>query len=202
MWQDPAPRVPRCSCGAGRVGKADRGRCIARRLGPSLPTLQSATWMAVTSPAMTRRNNAMIRFKSLAVATLIATCCTAAQADPVRIGFAAESLDYAPAFAAERLGLFKKHGVEAKLIVFRGGAAAQEAMSAGAADIIAYFAPAVALANQKGVREKMVGTVSAGHVGWNLIVKADSPIKSLQDLAGKKIGISAKATTSDMAALF
>jgi NitT/TauT family transport system substrate-binding protein len=86
--------------------------------------------------------------------------------------------------------------------VFRGGAAAQEAMSAGAVDIIAYFAPAVALANQKGIREKMVGTVSAGHVAWNLIVKADSPIKTLKDLAGKKVGISAKATTSDMAALF
>ncbi len=86
--------------------------------------------------------------------------------------------------------------------MFRGGAAAQEAMSAGAADIIAYFAPAVALANLKGVREKMVGTVSAGHVGWNLIVKADSSIKTLKDLDGKKVGISAKATTSDMAALF
>src|SRR5690349_2846673 len=110
-------------------------------------------------------------FKFVAVAAMLAGICTAAQADPVRIGFAAESLDYAPAFAAERLGLFKKHGVEAKLIVFRGGAAAQEAMGAGAADIIAYFAPAVALANQKGIREK-------------------------------KVGISAKATTSDMAALF
>jgi NitT/TauT family transport system substrate-binding protein len=141
-------------------------------------------------------------FKSVVVAAALAGLCTAAQADSVRIGFAAESLDYAPAFAAERLGLFKQHGLDVKLIVFRGGAAAQEAMSAGAADIIAYFAPAVALAASKGVREKMVGTVSAGHVGWNLIVKADSPIKSLQDLAGKKIGISAKATTSDMAALF
>ena len=144
----------------------------------------------------------MGRFKLLTVAALLATFSAAAQADPVRIGFAAESLDYAPAFAAERLGLFKKHDVEVKLIVFRGGAAAQEAMSAGAADIIAYFAPAVALANLKGVREKMVGTVSAGHVGWNLIVKADSPVRTLKDLAGRKVGISAKATTSDMAALF
>ena len=144
----------------------------------------------------------MGRFTSLAIAGLIVALSSAAQADPVRIGFAAESLDYAPAFAAERLGLFKKHGVEAKLIVFRGGAAAQEAMGAGAADIIAYFAPAVALANLKGIREKMVGTVSAGHVAWNLIVKKDSPLKTLKDLDGKKVGISAKATTSDMAALF
>src|SRR4051794_20946987 len=147
------------------------------------------------SPAITvTGEDAMSRFKSLAIAAVIVTFCGAAQAEPVRIGFAAESLDYAPAFAAERLGLFKKHGVEAKLIVFRGGAAAQEAMSAGATDIIAYFAPAVALAASKGVREKMVGTVSAGHVGWNLIVKADSPIRTLKELDGRKVGISAKAT--------
>jgi NitT/TauT family transport system substrate-binding protein len=151
---------------------------------------------------MTSWEEAVGRLTTLTIAVFIAALSAAAQADPVRIGFAAESLDYAPAFAAERLGLFKKHGVEAKLIVFRGGAAAQEAMSAGAADVIAYFAPAVALANQKGIREKMVGTVSAGHVAWNLIVKADSPIKTLKDLDGKKVGISAKATTSDMAALF
>src|ERR1700739_254503 len=96
--------------------------------------------------------------KTLMCAAIAVAFSATAQADPVRIGFAAESLDYAPAFAAERLGLFKKHGVEGRLIVFRGGAAAQEAMSAGAADIIAYFAPAVALAASKGIREKMVGT--------------------------------------------
>jgi ABC-type nitrate/sulfonate/bicarbonate transport system substrate-binding protein len=141
-------------------------------------------------------------FKTLLVAAALASLACGAQADQIRIGFAAESLDYAPAFAAERLGLFKKLNLDVKLIVFRGGAAAQEAMGAGAADIIAYFAPAVALAASKGVKERMVGTVSAGHVGWNAIVKADSPIKTIQDLAGKKVGISAKATTSDMAALF
>ena len=148
------------------------------------------------------REDAVRPLKTLAVAALIAACAAAAQAEPVRIGFAAESLDYAPAFAAERLGLFKKHNLDVKLIVFRGGAAAQEAMGAGATDIIAYFSPAVALAVSKGVKEKMVATVSAGHVGWNAIVKADSPIKTIQDLAGRKVGISAKATTSDVAALW
>jgi NitT/TauT family transport system substrate-binding protein len=123
-------------------------------------------------------------------------------AEPVRIGFAVESVDYSPAFAAERLGLFKKAGIEVKLITFRGGAAAQEALSAGAADIIGYFSPAVALAVSKGAKERMVGTVSAGHVGWNVVVSANSPIKTIQDLAGKKVGVTQKATTSDMAALW
>jgi NitT/TauT family transport system substrate-binding protein len=144
----------------------------------------------------------MRRLWSLGFAAALLLAAGGVKAEPIRIGFAAESVDYAPAWAAEKLGLFKKAGIEAKLITFRGGAAAQEALTAGSADIIAYFSPAVALAVSKGAREKMVGTVGAGHVGWNLIVKADSPFNSVKDLAGKKVGISAKATTSDMAALW
>jgi NitT/TauT family transport system substrate-binding protein len=144
----------------------------------------------------------MRRVWALGLVIGLAVAASSVNADPVRIGFAAESVDYAPAWAAEKLGLFKKAGVEVKLITFRGGAAAQEALSAGSADIIAYFSPAVALAVSKGAREKMVGTVGAGHVGWNVIVKADSSFKTVKDLAGKKVGISAKATTSDMAALW
>jgi NitT/TauT family transport system substrate-binding protein len=126
-----------------------------------------------------------------------------ANAAEIRIGFAnASSADYAPAFAAERLGSFKQAGLDVRLIAFRGGAAAQEALTAGAADIIAYFGPAVALAVSKGVKEKMVATILAGHSGWNLIVAADSPARSVRELAGKKIGISTKASTSDMAALW
>ena len=54
----------------------------------------------------------------------------------------------------------------------------------------------------EGVKEKMVATILAGHSGWNLIVPADSPAQSVKDLAGKKIGITTKASTSDMAALW
>ena len=142
---------------------------------------------------------------ALALATLLATWLplAAAQAAEIRIGFAnGSSADYAPAFAAEKLGSFKQAGLDVRLIAFRGGAAAQEALTAGAADIIAYFGPAVALAVSKGVKEKMVATILAGHSGWNLIVPTDSPARSVKDLAGKKIGISTKASTSDMAALW
>jgi NitT/TauT family transport system substrate-binding protein len=123
-------------------------------------------------------------------------------AEPVRIGFPADSVDYAPAYAAERLSLFKQRNLEVKLITFRGGAAVQEALNAGAADIICYFGPAVALAVSKGAKEKFVMTALAGAVGWNLIVKADSPFKTVKDLDGRKVGISTKASTSDMAALW
>ena len=125
-----------------------------------------------------------------------------AQAGEIRLGLVPENVFTAPAYAAEKLGLYKAAGLDVKFIVFRGGAAAQEAMSAAQVDVIDYFGPAVALAVSKGAKEKLVAVNIPGHTGWHVLVKADSPFKDIKDLAGKKIGISAKATTSDMAALW
>ena len=125
-----------------------------------------------------------------------------ASAGEIRLGLVPENVFTAPAYAAEKLGYFKDAGVSVKFIVFRGGAAAQEAMTAKQVDIIDYFGPAVALAISKGAKEKIVAVNMPGHTGWHIIVKADSPYKTVKDLAGKRIGISAKATTSDMAALW
>jgi len=125
-----------------------------------------------------------------------------AVADPVRIAFPADSVDFAPAYVAEKIGLFQKANLDVRLAVFRGGAAVQEAMSAGAVDMVAYFGPAVGLAVSKGAKEKFVMTVLAGAAGWNCIVRADSPIQTVKHLDGKKVGISSKASTSDVAALW
>jgi NitT/TauT family transport system substrate-binding protein len=123
-------------------------------------------------------------------------------AEPVRIAFPADSVDFAPAYVAQKIGLFKKANLDVQLTIFRGGAAVQEAMNAGAADLMSYFGPAVALAVSKGAKEKFVMAVLPGAAGWNCIVKSDSPIKTVKDLDGKKVGISSKASTSDMAALW
>jgi NitT/TauT family transport system substrate-binding protein len=136
---------------------------------------------------------------ALAVASVTAG---SAAAETVRIAFPADSVDFSPAYVAEKIGLFKKANVDVKLTVFRGGAAVQEAMSAGAADLMSYFGPAVALAVSKGAKEKFVMTVLPGAAGWNCIVKTDSPIKTVKDLDGKKIGVSSRASTSDMSALW
>jgi NitT/TauT family transport system substrate-binding protein len=142
-------------------------------------------------------------FAALIGAVLLASAAAGTcLAEPVRIAFPADSVDFAPAYVAQKIGLFRKSNIEAQLTVFRGGAAVQEAMNAGAADLMSYFGPAVALAVSKGAKEKFVMAVLPGAAGWNCIVKAASPIKSVKDLDGKKVGISSKASTSDMAALW
>ena len=125
-------------------------------------------------------------------------------AEKVRVGLAAPGYTpYAPVHAAAELGYYKAKGLDVELTVYRGGGAAQQALAAKAADMINYFPPGMALAVKKGVKEKIVaaGGTLTPH-GWHLLVRADSGVKSLADLAGKKIGVTSKASTTDFYALW
>jgi NitT/TauT family transport system substrate-binding protein len=129
---------------------------------------------------------------------------SAMAADKIRVGLAAPQFTpYAPVYAAEDLGYYKAKGLEAEITVYRGGGPAQEALAAGAADMISFFPPGVALAIQKGVKQKMVAAGgSLTPQGWHLLVTPDSPIRSLKDLADKKVGITSKGATTDFYALW
>src|SRR6202045_5281008 len=138
-----------------------------------------------------------------AVGALLA-CVSAADAQTtVKIGLAVPNYGpFAPVYAAEELGYYKENGVTAEITAYRGGPAAQEALAAGAADIINFFPPGVALAVKKGIKEKIVGIGSARPDGWHIVVMASSPFHAIADLAGKKIGITAKGATTDFYALW
>ena len=109
---------------------------------------------------------------------------------------------YAPVYLADELGYYKDNGVKVEITAYRGGGAAQEALAAGAADMINFFPPGVALAVKKGIKEKIVGIGSSTPVGWHIVVLSNSPYQSVKDLAGKKIGVTAKGSTTDFYALW
>ncbi len=104
--------------------------------------------------------------------------------------------------SAEELGYYKDNGVKVEVTAYRGGGAAQEALAAGAADMINFFPPGVALAVKKGIKEKIVGIGSSTPNGWHIVVMANSPYQAVKDLAGKKIGVTAKGSTTDFFALW
>lgn len=101
-----------------------------------------------------------------------------------------------PTYVAESLKLYEKYGIKAEITAYKGGAAAMEALAAGAADLINYFPPGVALAYNRGVKSKIVSAGTSKPKGWWIMVKSDSPIKSAKDLAGKKIGCTSVGSTT------
>lgn len=124
-------------------------------------------------------------------------------ATTVRIGVPTKT--YFPTIIAEtaiRQKLFEKEGIKAELTIYRSGAEGFEAIAAGAADIIFNSSMSVAGGLNKGVKVRNVANGGLGYYGWYLVVKPDSPIKSAADLAGKKVGITAAGSGSDILALW
>lgn len=124
-------------------------------------------------------------------------------ADQIRIGLPTKT--YWPTILAEtaqRRGLFEKEGISAELTIYRGGAEAFEALAAGAADLVLDAPALTAAALGKGVNTKVVATASVSYLGWQLMVRPDSPVTSPDQLAGKKVGITSAGSGSDLLALW
>ena len=124
------------------------------------------------------------------------------QARPVvRVGVPTKT--YFPTIIAEtalRNKLFDKEGVECQLTIYRSGAEGFEAVAAGAADLVYNSSSSVAAGLMKGVKSKCVANGALGYYGWHLMVKPDSPIKNMSELAGKKVGITSAGSGTDILA--
>ena len=119
----------------------------------------------------------------------------------VRIGVPTKT--YFPTIIAEtaiRQKLFEKEGINAELTIYRSGAEGFEALAAGAADLVYNSSSSVAAGLVKGVKSKCVANGALGYYGWHMMVKPDSPIKKLADLAGKKVGITSAGSGTDILA--
>lgn len=143
-----------------------------------------------------------VLFASATTAAMLASTAASA-AEVVRIALPPQSWWPATvAVAAERLKLFDKEGIKAEITFYKGGGPSFEALAAGAADMNCNGAYLVALGQGKGISTKIVATASTKYAGWHLVVPKNSSIKSVSDLAGKKVGISANGSMSDFLALW
>jgi ABC-type nitrate/sulfonate/bicarbonate transport system substrate-binding protein len=138
------------------------------------------------------------------LATLALLTGAAAAQDKVRIGLPVpKATAYIGVQVAVDRGFFKEANIDPEVTVFRGGAAAQEALSAGAADVISYPPGGVALVQLKGgQKEKVVGVIDERPLGWLMLVKPESKIKTAKDLQGVKLGITVKGGLTDMLAIW
>jgi NitT/TauT family transport system substrate-binding protein len=119
----------------------------------------------------------------------------------IRIGVPTKT--YWPTIIAEtaiRQKLFDKEGIKAELTIYRSGAEGFEAIAAGAADLILNSSSSVAAGLNKGVNVRCVANGANGYYGWYLVVKTDSPITKVAELAGKKVGITSAGSGTDILA--
>jgi NitT/TauT family transport system substrate-binding protein len=107
-------------------------------------------------------------------------------------------LCYLPTVLAKQLGEYDKAGLAVELVDLKGGSDALKAVLGGSADVVSgYFDHCVNLAAKKQELQSFV--VYDRYPGLVLVVSPahTSEIKSIKDLAGKKVGVSAPGSSTD-----
>src|SRR6202047_2435569 len=107
-------------------------------------------------------------------------------------------LCYLPTVLAKQLGEFEKAGLAVELVDLKGGSDALRAVLGGSADVVSgYFDHCVNLAAKKQELQSFV--VYDRYPGEVLVVSPahTAEIKSIKDLAGKKVGVSAPGSSTD-----
>ena len=134
------------------------------------------------------------------VAGLAASLCLASGAlaqDKLRIG---KSVPNSWAFAATdvgvQTGIFKKEGIDLTISSFRGDAQMQTGLTAGAVDVSLGSGPGLGF-RAKGVPAIGVAAMYGAPRNLAVVVLAKSPIKTIADLKGKRIGVTTGGSLTD-----
>ena len=151
--------------------------------------------------------------------TMIASACAAAmmfaapmsfaqQAKPektnVTIAVGGKSLYYyLPLTIAEQLGYFKDEGLDVKVVDFQGGSRSLQAVVGGSADVVSgAFEHTISMQAKK---QPMMAFVLQGRAPQQALVvstKTMKDFKQISDLKGKKIGVTAPGSSSQMVASY
>jgi ABC-type nitrate/sulfonate/bicarbonate transport system substrate-binding protein len=147
---------------------------------------------------MLRTADRVVPAAVFAVALASAGFGSPAQAETtLTVGKAAANSDaIIPVNVGDQVGIFKKHGLTLKIVDFSGGSKMAQALAAGSIDIGDGAGTEMVL-TYKGVPAKAI-CESAGPLSFLAVgVAYDSPIKSLDQLKGKRIGISRAGSLTD-----
>jgi ABC-type nitrate/sulfonate/bicarbonate transport system substrate-binding protein len=125
---------------------------------------------------------------SLIVAAILAA--TSASADTLRVGKAGrEAFSFVPVDIGVRTGIFKRHGLDVEIANFGGDAKLQQAMAADGIDIALGSGPGLAFI-VKGSPVKGIAAMAGPPLLFALVVRNDDTIRTVDDLKGRKVGVS------------
>jgi ABC-type nitrate/sulfonate/bicarbonate transport system substrate-binding protein len=127
------------------------------------------------------------------IVTLIAAAVlglSAASADTLRVGKAGrEAFSFVPVDIGVRTGIFKQHNLDVEIANFGGDAKLQQAMAADGIDIALGSGPGLAFI-VKGSPVKGIAAMAGPPLLFALVVRNDDTIKTVDDLKGRKVGVS------------
>jgi ABC-type nitrate/sulfonate/bicarbonate transport system substrate-binding protein len=134
---------------------------------------------------------------SLLAATLILPGSAASALDLVRLG---KAVPNSFAFGAAEVGIeakiYQQEGIDLQVLSFAGDARIQQALTADGIDVAVGSGPGLGF-RAKGVPAIGVAAMYGPPSNLSLTVAANSPIKTVADLKGKRIGVTTAGSLTD-----
>ena len=140
----------------------------------------------------------------LSAALLAPTAIAASDKDKVTIAVGGKNLFYyLPLTIAEQKGYFKEEGVNVEIIDFAGGSKALQAVVGGSADVVSgAYEHTIKLQSKKQYFTAFVQQARAPQIVLAVSTKTMANYKGIADLKGKKIGVTAPGSSTNMVASF
>lgn len=111
------------------------------------------------------------------------------------------SFYYLPLTISEQLGYFKAEGLDVEISDFSGGSRALQAVVGGSADVCSgAFEHTINLQSKNQMFQAFVLQGRAPQIAFGVSTKTMASYKSIADLKGKKIGVSAPGSSTNMMA--
>ncbi len=114
----------------------------------------------------------------------------------IKIGYPAISYNQIHIWIAKDAGLFRKHGLDAEIVFFRGGQMATQALVAGDPPIVN-----IGTVVQAGLQGHDVVLIASSENAYNYSVVARPGISRVEQLKGKRLGVSGFGSASHNASL-
>jgi NitT/TauT family transport system substrate-binding protein len=136
---------------------------------------------------------------TVATITLLGLVCGLADAQELKklkIGYPAISYNQVHIWVAKDAGLFRKQGLDVEIVFFRGGQTATQALVAGDPPIVN-----IGLVVQAGLQGHDAVLIALSENTYNYSVVARPGISAVEQLKGRRLGVSSFGSASHNAAL-
>src|SRR5918995_4006825 len=120
--------------------------------------------------------------------TLVWLVCPAADSQElkkIKIGYPAISYNQIHIWIAKDAGIYRKHGLDAEVIFFRGGQMATQALVAGDPPIVN-----IGTVVQAGLQGHDIVLIASSESAYNYSVVAKAGTNKIEQLRGKRLGVS------------
>jgi NitT/TauT family transport system substrate-binding protein len=133
---------------------------------------------------------------SLALAVLSSGLASAQARRKVLVAYVAPGITQVVPWIAKEAGIFSKHGIDADVILLTGSPRLMQTLLAGDIDYALGGTSSVLRARFRGA-DPVIVAGTTNFTGQRLLIRPDSPLKSIQDLKGKTVGVTQYGSQGD-----